>query len=125
MAQNLEFHGLKDPWSDNCEHCGVCHKKTMPIDGYGDFTFRSQCNECCEAEDGLGKLNHLISKTRGLLHETPNTPKNSELREKLKRLEKEQLRRRDNLIKKTKDFFAGRHNPEPIGATSRLPYKEE
>lgn len=121
---NLHFHGLKDPWADQCQHCGFEHVKCRKIDFYGEFKFRTQCEKCLEAEEGLKKLNELIGKTRRLLAETTDTPKHSELRATLIKIEKEQWERRNNLVRETKRFFAGRHQHKPEGTESRLPYKE-
>jgi len=121
---NLHFHGLKDPWADQCQHCGFDHVKVRHIDVYGEFKFRTQCKKCLDVEEGLEKLNELIAKTRRLLDQTTDTPKNSELREKLVKMEKDQCERRNNLVRETKGFFAGRHNQEQKGSESRLPYKE-
>lgn len=124
MANNLEFHGLKDTWADNCDACGRVHRRTIQIEGYGDFTGRSQCEGCNKFEDRLGRLNLLIGKTRRTLDTTKDNPKNSEVRAKLAKLEQDQLKLRNNIIEEAKRFLAGRRQQEQKGSDLRLPYKE-
>jgi hypothetical protein len=125
MANNLEIHGLKDCWADNCDACGRTHRKTVQIDGYGDFTARTQCEGCLEFEGRLGKVNLLIGKSRRLLDTTKDNAKNSEVRANQASTLTKLIGIRSNLIKEAKQFFAGRHQHKLEGSEStRLPYKE-
>lgn len=122
--KNLEFHKLKEGDRDTCEHCERTYSRTEEIEGVGSFTFHTSCDECCEFETCLGKLNEMIGTTRRELDNIKN--QQSDNANKARQLLGLQRQKRNKILHEAKRFFEERNSQgKPARAQSvRVPYKE-
>lgn len=122
--RNLEFHNLKEPDRDTCEHCAKTYKRTEEIEGVGPFTFHTSCDECCDFEKKLGTLNQMIGTTRRELDNIKD--QQSENATKARKLLEIQRQKRNKVIHDAKRFFEERNSQgKPARSQSaRVPYKE-
>ena len=111
----LEFHGLKDIWADNCEHCGRDHIREVEFTGIKTIKVRVQCDACCEAEAQLCKIRDGIAKTIRTRDEL--TPKQEDKRQRCEEVLKRCRDKRELVLSNIRNYFKEAKQQEQLART--------